>query len=644
MHESSQFLQNEFHALNPEQLQAVHHKTGPALVLAGAGSGKTRVVASRIGALIADGVPPESIVGVTFTNKAAGEMKERVERFVGKNVLISTFHSLGALILRQTIDRLGYSRNFVIYDTEDTEKLLKALMKELFGGMAPFEVKEARAFITEAKNGLSRLADSDLDRLYTLYMERLKAFNALDFDDLLFLPVTLFASHPDILASFQAKWTHLLVDEYQDTNMAQYTLTRHLVEKSKNLFVVGDPDQSIYSWRGANIQNILNFERDYPGAAVFRLEQNYRSTETILSAANAVIQNNARRYEKNLWSTSIEGEKISIYGGASEGDEAQFVAKTVEHLHSNENIPLDEMVIFYRTNFQSRSFEDALIRKKIPYTIIGGLSFYQRKEIKDILSFLRLLEHPQDFISFLRVINTPKRGFGEQFLSKIIAIAKKSGRSVLELFTTCEEPPCHLSPKQKEGWLDFARIMKRLEEIKASQTLPELVRAAITETGYLSVIDADPETRQDRRENLSELIAKAAEWEEVHSQSSLAAFLEEITLATSTDYMDSSSSRLSLMTVHNGKGLEFQVVFLVGMEEDLFPHINSKDSEDKIEEERRLFYVGLTRAKRRLFISSVSYRHLWGGARHMRPSRFLFEIPFELRKRISHPPSLDGMH
>ncbi|MDB6081472.1 MAG: uvrD [Chlamydiia bacterium] len=630
---SMQLLEKEFNTLNPEQRQAALHREGPLLVLAGAGSGKTKVVAIRIAHLINTGIDPKNILGLTFTNKAAQEMKERVNRFVGKDIIVSTFHSLGARILREAIHYLGYTPQFAIYDEDDVEKLLKTIAKEAFPAEVKFDVKKARTAISANKNALGQHEDKEYDQFYQLYIKKLKECNAVDFDDLLFLPVTLFRDFPDLLAYYQNRWNYLLVDEYQDTNMVQYEFVRLLVAKSQNLFVVGDPDQSIYSWRGANIRNILHFENDYPGAQIVRLEQNYRSTETILQAANAVIQNNTQRFKKSLWCSRGEGEKINVYTAQTERDEAEFVANTITHLQSVHDIPLNEVVIFYRTNFQSRAFEDQLIAKRIPYTIVGGISFYHRKEIKDILSFLRLLEHPNDLIAFLRVVNLPKRGFGEQFLAKVVGAARNANVSLLDLFTA--PSPFAMSAKQKEGWQDFAQILAMLKEAKASKSLSELVRAAIMETKYLEVINADTETRQEKRENLAELIVKAEEWEQSQAAPSLTKFLEEIALVTSTDDLDTTELRVSLMTAHNGKGLEFQAVFLVGIEEELFPHVNSKKSEEDVEEERRLFYVGITRAKKILYICHASFRHLWGTLRHMRPSRFLYEIPAEFRKKTN---------
>lgn len=627
-------LENEFNSLNPEQKRAVLHTTGPALVLAGAGSGKTKVVALRIARLIATGIHPMNILGLTFTNKAAQEMKSRVHGLVGQSVLISTFHSLGAKILRESIHHLGYSRDFAIYDEQDVEKLLKTLAKEAFGDTVKADLKKARSLISQAKNGLTKYGEEEFQKLYDLYVKKLKELNAVDFDDLLFLPVLLFQQFPEVLQLYQNRWPYILVDEYQDTNHAQYEFVRLLACKTKNLFVVGDPDQSIYSWRGANVHNILHFEKDYQGAAVIRLEQNYRSSSTIIQAANAVIRQNTNRYEKSLRPSLGEGEKITLFRAMSEREEADFVADIVLK-NRNEGMRLSDMVIFYRTNFQSRVFEDELMSRRIPYTIVGGVSFYQRKEIKDVLSYLRLLQQPHDLIAFLRVVNLPKRGFGEQFLTKISSAARNHAIPIAELFL--HEPPIPLTARQKEGWADFRKTLEALHTIRKTGSLADLVRGAIHETRYLEVIDEEEETRQERRENLGELIAKAEEWTKVHVNGTLEQFLEEIALVTSTDVIEEESDKLSLMTAHNGKGLEFDLVFIVGLEEDLFPHINSKKEEgDAIEEERRLFYVGITRAKKQLFLTHASMRYIYGRLQPMRESRFLREVPRQLLRSDSH--------
>ncbi len=665
-------LEQHIHSLNPQQKQAVQHQKGPMLVLAGAGSGKTKVATLRIAHLLRSGIEASNILGLTFTNKAAKEMKERVEKYASHSVLVCTFHSLGARILRESIHHLGYGRDFLIYDEDDTDRLLKESAREL-GVAQAIDLKSIRAFISAAKNGLSPSTSEDDEAslaLYERYLQKQKQCNSLDFDDLLFLPVQLFRQFPEVLAYYQSRWTHLLVDEYQDTNVAQYTFVKLLSGTSCNLFVVGDPDQSIYSWRGANIRNILSFENDFPGAQIIKLEQNYRSTSTILAAANAVIKNNNAKYEKKLWSALGEGEPIGVFAASSDRKEAAFVANTILELSKKRGIGFKDVCVFYRTNFQSRVLEDEFISRRIPYTLVGGISFYQRKEIKDILSMLRLLDNPQDLISFLRVINLPKRGFGEASIAKIQEACQASGLAILDFMLKVYQEknfaslPFTLNSKQKEGWLDFGQSFCLLKQLRQEGSLQDLVRGAIFQTRYLTVLDEDTPTKAERLENLQELVVKAGEWEknvqaaeaESMEQStgeretgeqetreretgeqvaSLSKFLEEISLASSADQAGDAENSVTFMTVHTGKGLEFQVAFLVGIEEDLFPHVNCRNNPSQVEEERRLFYVGLTRAKEHLFISYAQQRALWGSVRRMFPSRFLKEIPIHLRKNIA---------
>lgn len=646
-----QQFHQELQTLNPEQRRAVLHKDGPMLVLAGAGSGKTRVATLRIAQLLCSGVRPSEILGLTFTNKAAHEMKERVQKYASHNVLVTTFHSLGARLLRESIHHLGYSADFVIYDESDSEKLLKEAVRELQAGI-DLDLKAARAYISRVKNGLVVEPEQEFETLYHRYNEKLKKCNALDFDDLLRLPGELFRDFPDVLSYYQERWKYMLVDEYQDTNGAQYNFVKRLSGDRCNLFVVGDPDQSIYSWRGANIQNILNFEKDFAGATVVRLEQNYRSTNMILEAANAVITKNGGRYDKSLWSALGDGEKISLFSARSEREEARFVGRQVQDF-LDKGTKLSDICVFYRTNVQSRVLEDEMIARRIPYVIVGGVSFYLRKEIKDVLSMLRLLDNPQDLISFLRVVNLPKRGLGETTLEKIVSAQEQSGIPILHFMMKiyAEDAwstlPFTVTAKQKEGWADFAKTFHMLAETAENESLEELVRAAIFQSRYIDVVAQDAETKLERLENLEELIVKAAEWEESKKaaletaleeekiEPTLSNFLADTSLATSMDNTDKEDDAITLMTIHNGKGLEYQVAFLVGLEEDLFPHINCKKTPEQVEEERRLFYVGITRAKRHLFISFAQVRSLWGATRTMRPSRFLQEIPQKLRTLVS---------
>jgi ATP-dependent DNA helicase UvrD/PcrA len=622
--------------LNPEQLEAVNHFEGPLLVLAGAGSGKTRIIVHRIIRLLELGIPPGEIVAVTFTNKAAEEMRQRVERFSNKQVLTATYHSFCARILRESIHHLGYQSNFIIYDEEDSEKLISECLKNLGEKSDKSIIKPLRRDISHAKNNLllPEKEDEEQDPVflaaYALYVKKLKEYNALDFDDLLFLTVRLFQEHPEVLKVYQKRYSFILIDEYQDTNRAQYLVTKLLSEKHNNLFAVGDPDQSIYSWRGANIENILNFERDFPGAKIISLEQNYRSTNTILNAANAVIENNFRRYEKKLWSKLGEGEKISLYICETDKAEADFVAQTLLKSHKMKKIPFRECVVFYRTNSQSRTFEDALLREKIPYVIIGGISFYQRKEIKDVLALLRMVLSGNDYLSFLRTIAIPKRGIGESALTKITMLAESENLTIFDTALGLAQGnlPLKLSQKQRDGLEEYCKMILELRQILETKLpLNELLSFAIEKWNYLNYLKEDPDTFEERRENLAELISKAAEWESRQEGGSLESFLEELSLKGSADISDEKMDSVRLMTLHNGKGLEFSAVFLVGMEEELFPHINARDTPSGLEEERRLCYVGMTRAKQELYLTAARFRFLWGSLRLMRPSRFLEEIP-----------------
>ncbi|MBA3721274.1 MAG: UvrD-helicase domain-containing protein [Parachlamydiaceae bacterium] len=641
--------------LNDEQKDAAKTIEGPVLVLAGAGSGKTRVVTCRIVHMIEMGIPPSSILGLTFTNRASAEMRERVAGLTKHQVLVCTFHSLGARVLRESISALGYQRDFNIYDDEDVDKLLKACLSEFSFNEKKVEVKPFKQLISRAKNGLklphevdTTELETDVERafpaVYDLYQRKLKEYNAVDFDDLLFLVVRLWREHPQILERYQTRWPFVLIDEYQDTNAAQYTMIQLLVEKSNNIFAVGDPDQSIYSWRGANINNILNFEKDYRGTKLVRLEQNYRSRSNILDAANSLIRHNDNRYEKNLWSDLGPGEKPKLFVGEDERVEAQFVARQIRYHHEENQIALKEMVVFYRTNAQSRIFEDYLANHSLPYVIVGGISFYQRREVKDVLAFLRVVQSGADFVSFARTINLPKRGFGETSIEKIRLGATEAGMTVLayceSLITNPSAHSFRLSSKQKESMVDYLKIIHELREISKKDSIKDLVIGAIEETRYLSFLKEDPESYADRKENLDELITKAVEWELFIPSPTLEQFLEELSLKSSLDAVDPEQDRLNLMTIHNGKGLEFQVTFVVGLEEDLFPHVNSKQSREQIEEERRLCYVGMTRAKEYLYLSYCHTRYLWGNLRMQRPSRFLKEISTEFIEKFRSMQSI----
>jgi DNA helicase-2/ATP-dependent DNA helicase PcrA len=626
--------------LNPEQDTAVKHIDGPLLVLAGAGSGKTRIVTQRIVHLIENGVSPREILAVTFTNKAAGEMKKRVQESCGySGILICTFHSLGLRILRESAYLIDYPNNFIIYDQEDSDRLLRQVMKSLGINDKTISVKSLKALISNAKNlvqGPEDINPNDYQgkeacfpEVYRQYQRHLLEYQAMDFDDLLYLAVALLQAYPDECARYQERWRYLLIDEYQDTNGAQYTLAKLLVQRTHNIFVVGDPDQSIYSWRGAEIQNILNFEQDYAGAKVVRLEQNYRSRNNILQAANELIAHNCHRLEKNLWSAKGDGDQISLYLGRSEYDEADYVVNTLQRIHREQGVQYDNIVIFYRTNFQSRIFEDALLRERIPYVIVGGISFYQRKEIKDILAWLRMIQSDTDFISFMRTVNLPKRGLGDTTLEKIRQLCQQQEIGVIQCCRALlsGEFTLRLSQKQRQGLQEYLSILELLKESKESLTLSDLVRLTIDHSHYTSVLQADPSTCDERKQNVEELVGKALEWEEFEEEASLEKFLEELSLKSSMDEVHENDPHVSLMTLHNGKGLEYDLVFLVGMEENLLPHVNSIQEEKSIEEERRLCYVGITRAREKLYLTAAAQRFLWGGQRRMKLSRFISEIP-----------------
>lgn len=634
--------------LNTPQREAVEHDEGPLLVLAGAGSGKTRVVTLRIIRLLERGVDPHRILGVTFTNKASEEMRNRVARATQANVLISTFHSLGSRMLRESIHHLEYRRDFTIYDEEDVEKVIKACTEELNLATERSDIKNFRQAISRAKNALqnpdqipARGRSHDLlQQIYRAYTQRLFQYNAVDFDDLLYLPVRLLREHEEVRQYYLQRWHYLLIDEYQDTNAAQYELVRLLVGEKQNLCVVGDPDQSIYSWRGADIKNILDFQTDYPAAKVVRLEQNYRSTTNILNAANSLITHNTSRHDKNLWSELGEGEKIGLYSATDDRDEASFVTRCIRHHRDVEGIPVNRMVIFYRTNFQSRAFEDRLLAMRIPYVVVGGVSFYQRREIKDVMCYLRMVQSGSDMVSFERTISVPKRGLGAQTVEKIRTGAMIEG---VGIFAFCkgliagEYTSPTLSTKQKSALKGYVDLLVNLRRINEEGPLKDLVKATIDQSGYLDFLRLDSETFEDRSENVREMITKASEWQQQRPDGTLGDFLEELSLKASLDEMTPDQPRVNLMTLHSGKGLEFPVAFLVGLEQDLFPHVNSRQEEAAVEEERRLCYVGVTRAQKYLYLTHARSRSLWGTRRAMYPSLFLREIPRRYMQVVSDP-------
>lgn len=632
--------------LNQAQSDAVTAPLSPTLVLAGAGAGKTRVVTYRILHLINEGIPPKEILAVTFTNKAAKELKARIihlcPKIQGDDVpMVCTFHSLGVFILRQSIHFLKRDNNFTIYDQGDAEKLLKQCLQKL--NIQKTLNNKMQSLISQAKHRL--LLPGDLHPedythpiipVYQEYQQRLQEANAVDFDDLLFLSVKLLQDFPEAQREYSELWKALLIDEYQDTNHAQYIMAQIIARKHLNIFAVGDPDQSIYSWRGANIHNILNFEKDYPQARILRLEDNYRSHGNILHAANALIQNNTSRMEKELRSVKGPGEKIRVFFGATDKAEAEFVANEISNLHEKCQIPLKDICIFYRTNSQSRTFEDALLRRRIPYEIIGGISFYKRKEIQDILSFLRMLVSPYDIVAFERSIHLPKRNLGPTTISGLIHFALSNNLPIVEACRQAlETQSVKLSKKQCEGLKQYLHTLQRLENARATLSLNDLIIDTIRITEYLHILkQEDPDTYEDRKSNLYALISKTLEWEH-HADASLKAFLDDLALKSSSEEDTLlATDHVNLMTIHNGKGLEFRIAFIVGLEERLFPHANSHEIYENIEEERRLCYVGITRAQDLLYLTAAQTRFLWGKVLSMKPSRFLQELPKDRLVRV----------
>jgi DNA helicase-2/ATP-dependent DNA helicase PcrA len=631
--------------LNEEQRKAVTHPGGPLLVLAGAGSGKTRVLTYRIAYLIEyKGVDPSSIMAITFTNKAAEEMKERIERLIpwAKGMLVSTFHSACVRILRSDIERLGYNRNFVIFDTQDQQVVARDSVKAMGLDDKKYSPQAVLSFIGRAKDKLltpqecydraKDIREKTLARIYELYQKKLKELNALDFDDLIMKTVELFRECPEVLHHYQTKFKHILVDEYQDTNRAQYVLVKMLAEKHRNLCVVGDDDQSIYSFRGADIRNILDFEEDFPDATVIRLEQNYRSTQNILDAANSVISHNLGRKKKNLWTENGKGEKIYLVTLENEHEEAFFIAREIEKLVNARKFNLKDFAVLYRTNAQSRVLEEMMVKMGLPYRIVGGLKFYQRKEIKDIMAYLRVVANPSDDVSLLRIINVPRRGIGEATVYELKRVAEENERSVYDII---KEEAYNFSSRVSAKLKNFARLINDFIEKQNSLSIPELIAYILEKTGYIEELEAEnsPEA-QSRIENLKEMVGVAEEFERKYKGASLQDFLAEIALVSDVDELDDNKDAVVLMTLHSAKGLEFPVVFLSGMDEGIFPHSRSMFDEDELEEERRLCYVGITRAKKRLYLTRAWRRNLYGNTSFYSASRFIDEIPARLLKEI----------
>jgi DNA helicase II / ATP-dependent DNA helicase PcrA len=639
--------------LNPQQHEAVVHGRGPLLILAGAGSGKTRVLTHRIAHLVEQGISPWRILAITFTNKAAAEMKERVEELVGpqaKEIWVSTFHSACVRMLRRDIEKLGYAKNFVILDGGDQQAVIKDCLKQFNLSDKQFQPGAVLGTISAAKNAMqdpreyaAKARDyyqQQVAQVYKLYQERLKANNALDFDDLLVLCVRLFDQFPEVLTYYQDKFEYVLVDEYQDTNHVQNRWVFLLTAKKRNLCVVGDDDQGIYSWRGADISNILEFEAQYPDARVIKLEQNYRSTGNILNAAYEVVRNNAGRKEKKLWTASGPGDRVMRYGASDENDEAWFIAGEIERLVSRgfedgQRLTCHDVAILYRTHAQSRSFEEVFVRKSIPYGIFGGLKFFERKEIKDVLAYLRLIANPSDTISFRRAIGVPKRGVGPASIDKVVDYAEQWNIPIGGVALDCTMVP-GLTAGYRSKIEAFGALMEELTNMRVYLSLAELIEEVLGRSGYLDEVKADNSLEgASRVENLDELKAMAMEFEmptgeEVEGLTQLDAFLATAALMTDIDQVAEGQDKVTMMTLHSAKGLEFPVVFLVGMEEGVFPHNRALTDEEQMEEERRLCYVGMTRARQRLYVTSATCRTLWGQSNYNAPSRFLQEIPDDL--------------
>ena len=630
--------------LNKEQQQAVQHTEGPLLILAGAGSGKTKVLTVRIAHLLAQGVNPYEILAITFTNKAAKEMKSRVEGLVGdvaNRIWLSTFHSFCAKFLRFELDNfLGYNSNFTIYDTSDSQAVIKAALKALNLDDKYYPIGAMIAAISDAKNKLLFASDfrkqardfyqQKVADVYEYYERELRKNNALDFDDLLLVAVKLLQSNEAVLDKYSKRFRYVMIDEYQDTNHAQYLLAKLLASHWKNIAVVGDADQSIYAWRGADIQNILDFEKDYPNCTSIKLEQNYRSTKIILDAANAVIENNEGRPKKNLWTDKTEGAKIQHFTAQSEHEEAAFIGDTIAKKHDIHGVPYGDMAILYRTNAQSRVLEEALIKRALPYIMVGGTKFYDRKEIKDVLAYLRVLYNPFDDLSLLRIINVPKRSIGATTVAKLQDYARANGTSLFMTLTQLHLVDS-IKGKTKEKLEEFGILIFTLVAEMEDRTVLDILESIIDRTGYLAQLEesTDPQD-QARAENIGELLSVAKDFQDTNPSGTVEDFLEQVALVNDVDSFEQEESKVTLMTLHAAKGLEFPIVFLGGLEEGLFPHSRTLMNPEEIEEERRLAYVGITRAEKELYISNATTRTVFGRTSSYLPSRFIDEIPEEL--------------
>ena len=625
------------------QKEAITHIDGPLLVIAGAGSGKTRVITRRVGYLVEQGTDPANILSITFTNKAANEMKERLGEFLDlRGMWISTFHAMCSRILRSEIEHLEFTRNFSIYDSGDQAKCIKDIMKELKLDTDHWRPGAVAASISNAKNELlsaeefaeykSGYYNDVVSKVYTKYQKYLEANNALDFDDLLFMVVRLFKKFPEVLEKYQDKFRYILIDEYQDTNHAQYAITQLLAQRYENICATGDPDQSIYGWRGANIRNILNFEKDYPDTKTVRLEQNYRSTKNILHVASEIINNNISRKSKSLWTENSEGSKVRIVHCEDENVESKEIAANISEFIENGNLHSD-IAVFYRTNAQSRVLETCMLREGIPYSIVGSVAFFKRKEIKDVLSYLKLCANPDDDLSFERVVNVPARGIGATTIRRLRDWAVMNNTNMLEAVSRVQEIK-EIKGKSSKAVKGFRDIISELHTI---HTYPVMgfVKEVIEKIGYVDYLVQSYEgDSEERLENIEELVNAASEYDTSNPDGSLQGFLEEVSLIADIDKWDDAADTVTLMTLHAAKGLEFPVVFMAGLEEGLLPHSQSKDSDDDVEEERRLCYVGITRAQKDLFLVHTRYRSKFGQRSACVPSRFLSEIPVDFVEEI----------
>ena len=636
-------MQEILKELNDKQYEAVVNTKGPCLVIAGAGSGKTKVLTHKIAYIMQEeNAKPWDILAITFTNKAANEMKERIANLVGDNVKdmwVGTFHSICVRILRRFIDRIGFDTSFIIFDTSDQKTLIKNCLKDLAIDDKLFNERSVQSEISNAKNDMlepfqytaKAMGDYRKEKIatvYELYQKRLKENNAIDFDDIINYTIKILMENPDVLEYYSNKFKYVLVDEYQDTNKAQFTLITLLASKNGNITVVGDNDQGIYSFRGADISNILNFEKDFPGTKIIKLEQNYRCTGNILKAANAVIKNNEVKYAKKLWTENEIGKLPKVYLADNEYDEGSYIVEQIEHLKREEYYKYSDFAILYRMNTQSRAIEDIFRRENIPYKIIGGLKFYERKEIKDIIAYLRLIQNTSDNLSLKRIINEPKRGIGKTSLDSIEELANNEGISMYKIIKDAQQYGLNRIYLKSRN---FINVIEELRQKQRDLTISELIKLTLKKTGYMQALkDEKTIEAENRIENLDEFLTVAIEFEEQFAENTLADFLEGITLSSDLDNMEETEDSVTLMTLHSAKGLEFPVVFLVGMEEGIFPGYKSIGEPKELEEERRLCYVGITRAKENLFLTCSKKRTIFGSTSCNAVSRFLKEIPKEL--------------